>query len=125
MSTELRGSPKQISWAKKIRTDRLNIWKMSDPSLFKEVETALEDESSASWWITHREKGLRDVLSYIAEGGEMRVTMMKPKIIATYPTVASPNNKESFSGLNDVHRNVGEVRDIATGEVVVDPECPF
>lgn len=125
MSTELKGSPKQISWAKKIRTDRLSFWKKSDPILFKEVEAALGNETSASWWITYREKSLGDVLPYNVTGGEMRLTMVKPKAVTAPPPTVALSSKDSFSGLEDVHRTVGELRDMVSGKVVVDPECPF
>ncbi|MBT1073582.1 hypothetical protein [Pelotalea chapellei] len=124
MLVELKGSPKQIAWAKNIRTDRLSRWRQSDPLAFRKVETALDAESSAAWWITHREKGLVEVLPFIAGGAEKRATA-KPKVtkVPSTPVVSSP--KESFSGLGDLHKYVGELRSVATGEVVVDPECPF
>jgi hypothetical protein len=39
--------------------------------------------------------------------------------------VLPPQHKESFTGLGEVHRFVGELKDVVTGKVVVDPECPF
>lgn len=90
MARELKGSPKQISWAKSIRADRMDRWKRSDPSAFQHVQSSLENESSASWWITHREKKLKDVLSFIVEGGEKRA-VVKPKAtkaVSVVPEVA-------------------------------------
>lgn len=122
----LKGSEKQVSWAKRIKSERLSTWKKSDPSVFNEVEVNLKDELSASWWITHREKSLKEVIPYIAEGGEQKAI---PKVAkgsspkcATGSAVAT---KEPFSGLDDVHRFVGELRDSATRELVVDSGCPF
>jgi hypothetical protein len=126
----LQGSPKQVSWAKRIRQERLISWKQSDPLLFQEVESKLTNELSASWWICHRERELKDVLEYIGQGGgssSVENTAVKTKAVEGTPsasTLASTSN-QIFSSLDDVHRNVGELRDVATGKVVVDPECPF
>jgi hypothetical protein len=124
----LQGSPKQVSWAKRIKAERLSSWMQSEPLLFNEVEANLQNELSASWWITHRLKGLGEVKPYIVEGGE-RNAMAKPKVAKVSPpkgtTASKVPPKESFSGLDDVHRFVGELKDRATGELVVDSECPF
>jgi hypothetical protein len=101
----------------------------SDPILFNEVESSLKDELSASWWITYREKSLTEVIPYIVVGGEKKA-IAKPKVAKG----SSPNDSTGstlapkvslFSGLDDVHRFVGELRDRATGELVVDADCPF
>jgi len=44
MLPELQGSPKQVSWAKRIRTERLNSWGKPNPEIFKDIETALNNE---------------------------------------------------------------------------------
>jgi hypothetical protein len=123
----LKGSEKQLSWAKRIRQERLTSWKQSDPLVFQEVESKLMNELSASWWICHRIKELKDVLGYIGQGGGASLgekTTVKPKIAKSSPTASSLPN-ESFTSLCDVHRNVGELRDVSTGKPVVDLECPF
>ena len=51
-------------------------------------------------------------------------TTGKHRIAAGSPTASSLPN-QSFTGLDDVHRNEGELRDVATGKPVVDHECPF
>ena len=76
----LQGSPKQVTWAKIIKTERLRHWAQSDPHVFNEVASELNGESSASWWITYREKELCEVRLYIVEGGEKK-TIMRPKAI--------------------------------------------
>lgn len=126
----LQGSPKQVSWAKRIKTERLSSWMQSEPILFNEVEANLQNELSASWWITHRLKGLGEVIPYIVEGGEKKTIAAKPKVAkgsspkGSIASTVAP--KESlFSGLDAVHRNVGELRDRTTGKLVVDLECPF
>jgi hypothetical protein len=118
----LKGSPKQVTWAKRIRAERLSTWKKSDAEVFQEVESKLNNELSASWWITYREKSLSEVIPYIVESGE-RKDIVKPKDAKVSSTVAP---KETlFSGLDAVHRFVGKLKDSATGEHVVDSECPF
>ena len=123
MLSELQGSPKQIAWALKIRADRMNRWKKSDPIVFKRVEQTLEKETSASWWITYREKELVEVLTYI-QGGSTGMAMATPKSI---PLPSNSITKTYVATDDDggITRYVGELRDAVTGEVVDDPECPF
>jgi hypothetical protein len=125
MLTELQGSPKQIAWALKIRMERLSRWGKSDTIIFKRVEHTLENETSAAWWITYREKELGEVLNYIqGGGGSTGKAMVKPK---TSP-LPLPSIKKTFVATCDdggITRYVGEVRDAVSGKVVNDPECPF
>ena len=119
----LAGSPKQIAWGKKIRTERLCRWRKSDPEIFVKVESLLNEETSAAWWITHREKELEEVLPFIGTGPVK--TSIKPKVSS--PVSSSlPDYKKDYAACTDgIHRYVGELRDMVTGEIVVDPECPF
>jgi len=126
MLAELKGSPKQVSWARRIRTDRLSHWKKTAPISFEEKETILNNQSSASWWITHREKELEEVLPHIIEGGEKnKAAASKPKALSPpAPTVTSKANYEINP--EESYRVVGELRSMSTGEVVTDYlECPF
>jgi hypothetical protein len=117
----LKGSEKQVSWAKRIKAEKLGQWAKSDPEVFRQVEPMLNGEASAAWWITHREKSLTEVIPYIVDGGE-RETVARPKAAKSTPAAAA---NMTFSGLDDVHRFVGELRDSTTGELVVDTDCPF
>ena len=121
MLAELQGSEKQISWAKRIKTERMNRWGKSDPIIFNRVENTLEKETSAAWWITYREKEIGEVLKYIQGGG---VSSGKP---TTSPLPSSTISKTYVATGDDggITRYVGELRDTVTGMVVVDPECPF
>lgn len=131
----LTGSEKQIRWAKSIRTDRLSRWKSSDPIVFQRVEPALNSETSASWWITYREKELGEVLKYVqAGGGSAGTATVKPSIrkdTSKAPKASPPPlsfEKKTYVASGDdggITRFVGELRDAATGELVVDLECPF
>jgi hypothetical protein len=125
MLAELHGSPKQIAWAIKIRTDRMNRWKKSEPVVFDEIESILKNQTSGSWWITHREKEIAGVIPYIEVGSS---GMKKDyKSICSIPIYASPDKKVYVPCSDEgvTHRYVGELRDAITGEVVIDPECPF
>ena len=117
------GSPKQIAWGKKIRTERLGRWRKSDPEIFMKVESILDDETSAAWWITHREKELEDVLPFIGTGSVK--TSVKPKDSTPVSASLSGNKMNCVAFTNGGNRYVGELRDMITGEVVVDPDCPF
>lgn len=120
MLTELQGSPKQISWALRIRTDKLKRWMNTAPEMFKEIETHLEKETKASWWIAHKDEELGEILKYLGGGA------VKSK--GALPAVFSPSDDKKIyeaSDVNGITRYIGELRDAATGEIVVDPECPF
>jgi hypothetical protein len=125
MLSELRGSPKQIAWALKIRTERMSRWGKSDPIIFSRVENTLEKETSAAWWITYREKEIGEVLKFIQGGGESSgKAAVKP---TTSPLPSSSISKTYVATGDDggITRYVGELRDTVTGKVVVDPDCPF
>jgi hypothetical protein len=126
MFAELQGSPKQISWAIKIRTDRMNRWKKSDAVVFDEIESILNDQTSAAWWITYREKEIAGVLPYL-EVGSAGMAKDYKSMRSAVPIYASPDKKvyEPCSDEGMTHRYIGELRDAVTGEIVVDPDCPF
>jgi hypothetical protein len=119
MLPELHGSPKQVSWAKRIRTERLASWQNADLQTFKEAESVLQEESSAAWWITVRDRGLEEVLKHIGQGSSPR---QKSEVKPAAPAAAKFS--KSFSN-DEVYRFVGDTRSLATGELVVDPLCPF
>lgn len=128
MLAELQGSEKQISWAKRIRTERMSRWGKSDPIIFQRVESNLNSETSAAWWITYREKEIGEVLKFIQGGDGTSSTgnaMMKP---TTSPALPSSSITKTYIATGDdggITRYVGELRDSVTGKAVVDPECPF
>jgi len=120
MLVELQGSEKQIAWAIKIRTDKLNKWNKSDPDTFKKIESQLVKESKASFWIAHKDENLGGISKYI-QGGRAVKSVGTPSPLSP-STVGRSEYKLAADGL---YKYVGELRDTATGEVVVDPECPF
>jgi hypothetical protein len=120
MLPELQGSPKQITWALKIRTDKLNRWMKTAPEIFKEIETNLKKETKASFWIAHKDEELGEILKYIVGG----TTKSKGPAASSLPS--SSGDMKIYEPSDDgVFRYVGELRDATTGEVVVDPGCPF
>jgi hypothetical protein len=64
----LTGSPKQTSWATKIRSDRLKIWQESSPQKFKEIEKSLVTITDAGWWIAYKDKDITTVYNHFSEG---------------------------------------------------------
>lgn len=123
----LKGSEKQVAWAKRIRAEKLATWKQSDPLVFQKVEVQLKNELSASWWITYREKSLVDVLMYI-QGGATAKSRAMPKASSASSLASSSSEKKihSAAGVDGgITRYVSELMDTVTGKVVIDPECPF
>jgi hypothetical protein len=125
MLAELQGSEKQISWAKRIRTDRMNRWGKSDAVVFEEIVPILNDQTSATWWITHREKEIVGVLPYLEAESKGRAKDYKS--MCSIPIYASSDKKvyEPCSDEGMTHRYIGKLRDAVTGEVVDDADCPF
>lgn len=119
MLVALQGSEKQIAWALRIRSDKLNKWKKSDMDTFKDIETQLVKESKASWWIAHKDDDLSRILKYI-QGGAVKSVDSSSSLSPS--TVDRIEYKLAADGL---YKYVRELRDTATGAVVVDPECPF
>jgi hypothetical protein len=64
----LTGSPKQTSWATKIRSDRLKVWSDSSPQKFKEIENSLVTITDAGWWISYKDKDIITVFNHFSEG---------------------------------------------------------
>ena len=124
MLAELKGSPKQIAWAKSIRTGRLSRWKTADPIVFKRIEPNLNGETSAKWWIDYRESDLGAILSNI-QGSSSGKVFAKPAVFKTPVQSTEIKNYIATDGDGGITRYVGELRDVVTGVVVVDPDCPF
>lgn len=116
MFTELQGSPRQIGWAMRIRADKLSKWMKSPPEIFSEIESSLKKEKMASFWIAHKDDDLAEILKHIRGRAE------KSKVVTGSPETPSITFVLSEDGLL---RYVGELRSVTTGEIVVDPECPF
>jgi hypothetical protein len=119
MLPALKGTPKQIAWAERIRTDSLARWKKSDPVKFSE----LAKQTASSWWIANKDKELEEVLGVTVKSSTT-ASSSKPKG-ASMPTITPTSDKMFETKPDGSTRYVGELRDAATGELVVDEGCPF
>ena len=125
----LKGTEKQISWAKVIRKDRLKVWQGTDPTGFEAVESMLIQQGVASWWIVSRDKSLKEVCSQLQSGTPKTPSTATSK--KAVPSVA----KVTMAGADEMvwetvatatgFRRSGPNRDMVTGVVVVDASLPF
>lgn len=69
---ELKGSPKQVQWAAKIRTERLRVWSESSPERFRAIEERVATLTDAGWWISYRDKDCATVYHHLLEGVDLR-----------------------------------------------------
>jgi hypothetical protein len=69
---KLTGAPKLVVWAEKIRKDRLKVWQETSPEIFMAVEAIVTGETSADWWIAHKDKGLETVCKLLRSGNLQR-----------------------------------------------------
>lgn len=121
MLPELQGSPKQIAWAIRIRADKLNKWMRADSEIYNAIELQLNKETKASWWIAHKDDEIGGILKYMQGGVTVKV---KAPAASALPSFS--DNEKTYSPSDDgLFRYVGELRNEATGEIVVDLDCPF
>jgi hypothetical protein len=123
---ELKGTEKQVNWAKAIRKDRLKIWQAADPDSFQGVEPMLTQLGASSWWITNKDKSLKEVCSQLQGGAKSE---------AAGKTAAPCDARVSLAGAEaEVWETVvtatgfsrsGATRDMMTGEIVSDAALPF
>jgi hypothetical protein len=123
----LKGTEKQVNWAKAIRKDRLKVWQQSAPDSFKDVESMLTQQDVASWWITSKDKSLKEVCSQLHGGARPKTPTKKAAPSAV--KFASTRNAdeevwETVATASGFMRS-GPTRDIVTGEVVHDATLPF
>ena len=55
---KLTGAPKMVVWAEKVRKDRLKVWQETSPEIFSAIESIVNLQTSADWWISNKDKGL-------------------------------------------------------------------
>lgn len=65
---KLTGAPKLVVWAEKVRKDRLKVWQETSPEIFIAIESIVTRETSADWWIAHKDKGLEVVCKLLLSG---------------------------------------------------------
>ena len=116
MLSALEGTEKQIKWATAIRKEMTETWKRSDPQAF--MTLGIEKETKASWWIANRQHHLI--------GGVLRLHNVKPKESSGSAASSFSSDKVIYEMCADGRsRYTGELRDLVTGKVVVDLDCPF
>lgn len=69
---KLTGAPKLVAWAEKVRKDRLKVWQETSPEIFKAIESIVTRETSADWWLAHKDKGLEVVCKLLLSGNLQR-----------------------------------------------------
>lgn len=124
---ELKGTEKQVNWAKAIRKDRLMVWQRADAERFQDVELMLNRQAAASWWITCKGKSLKEVCSILEGVAKTKASCMKA-------TSHAPLKAGTKKGVEEVWETVatasgfmrsGPTRDTVTGDVVLDSNLPF
>ena len=134
----LKGSEKQVNWAKSIRTDRLKAWRASDPAGFQAAEALFGQQAVASWWIVNKDKSLKEVCSQL-QGGASPQSQKKPVAAAGDKAAPFPlrevnltrvmraDTEEIWETVTTASgfRRIGPTRDCLTGEIVSDATLPF
>lgn len=69
---KLTGAPKLVVWAEKVKKDRLKVWQETSPEIFSAIEAIVTSETSADWWIAHKDKGLEVVCKLLLSGNLQR-----------------------------------------------------
>jgi hypothetical protein len=123
----LKGTEKQVNWAKAIRKDRLKVWQQSAPDSFKDLELMLTQQDVASWWITSKDKSLKEVCSQLQSGAKPKgPTKKAAPSVAKFASMRNADQEvwETVATASGFMRS-GPTRDMVTGEVVVDATLPF
>jgi hypothetical protein len=126
----LKGTEKQVNWAKAIRNERLKVWQGTDTDIFQKVELMLSHQSGAAWWIANKDKSLGEVSRQFQDlTWPKQIAEIPGKKAATVPlklvTVIDDGELwETVKTANGFTRS-GPTRDMVTGEVVVDASLPF
>ncbi len=90
---KLIGAPKLVVWAEKIRKDRLKVWQETSPEIFKAVESIVNSETSADWWIAHKDKGL-EVVCKLLMGGNLQRPVAQQRSRSAHPQKKMETKKE-------------------------------
>lgn len=124
---ELKGTEKQINWAKAIRKDRLKVWQRTDPDSFQGVELVLAKQAASSWWITNRDKSLKEACSQLQGAKPLPLINMTPPSATKVATMGRADAGEMWETVFTAtgFSRSGPTRDMTTGEVVVDKTLPF
>jgi hypothetical protein len=122
----LKGTEKQVNWAKAIRKDRLKVWQVTDPEIFQGVEALLTGQDVASWWITGKDKSLTEICGQLQGGARPKTPIRKAPATAPLQP-ARMLGEEVWESIVTAtgFRRAGLTRDQTTGAVVHDTTLPF
>ena len=145
----LQGSPKQVQWASRIRTERLRVWLESSPERFGEIEATLATMTDAGWWISYRDKDIHTVNNHVHQGIDLqkiqrdqwrnqekkqeRKERSEARAYLKEELKKEAENKHGNVSSSSLRGSLEEgfmkwespARDTRTGEVVRDPDLPF
>jgi hypothetical protein len=72
---KLTGAPKMVVWAEKVRKDRLKVWQETSPEIFAAIESLLNLQTTADWWLSYKDKGLELVCKQLLSDNQRRSGM--------------------------------------------------
>jgi hypothetical protein len=123
----LKGTEKQVNWAKAIRKDRLKVWQGADPDSFQGVESQLSGQNVASWWISNKDKSLKEICCQLQGGAQPMPATRKAPPAAPLQVARKVVGEEVWELVATAtgFRRAGLTRDQVTGEVVQDASLPF
>ena len=123
----LKGTEKQVNWAKAIRKDRLNVWQVSDSDSFRGMELRLNTQDVASWWISNKDKSLNEICAQLQGGAKPMAPTRKAPPVALLQVARKVVGEEVWESIASAtgFRRSGLTRDQVTGEVVHDASLPF
>jgi hypothetical protein len=76
---KLTGAPKLVVWAEKIRKDRLKVWQETSPEIYSAIEAIVNLQTTADWWIAHKDKGLDVVCKQLLATKQQRPAVGRQK----------------------------------------------
>jgi len=122
----LKGTEKQVNWARAIRKDRLKVWQGADCDSFQGMETLLSAQDVASWWISNKDKSLKEICGQLQSGTKPVPALRKAPLALPLPArrVIGEEVWELVATASGFRR-AGLTRDQVTGEVVHDAGLPF
>lgn len=146
---ELRGSSKQIEWARRIRDQKISAWQNSSQEKYEEIEAFLAQVTDAGWWIAYRDQAVSAVYNHLVEGVDLQQLRkdewvkkqrgQERKDAAEVRSLlrkefAQERNAQHEGGARLIQPGAGVERrlrwesqafDMQTGEVSSDPDLPF
>jgi len=123
----LKGTEKQVNWAKAIRKDRLKVWQGADADSFQGVEELLSAQAVSSWWISNKDKSLKEICGQLQGGAKPMAATRKASPAPPLQVARKVVGEEVWELVATAtgFRRAGLTRDQVTGEVVHDASLPF